>query len=653
MRRLGVFICCLLSVAGCERQQQEARPSGLKNMAPPSIQEAVQDGLDAEPNNTFLQAIEVTMTGDTMHWSGSLDAGDVDIWHIKAKAGTVADVLVTPDGDADILVDYAATAQEGERRYYDVAGAGGAELLPNIRLTPQGGYISIRGRHTGEAVGYRLSLARVVSEDGSSVVEAEPNDTTADAHVVTMPNKVEGAVYPSGDVDSWRVPLVTPSVIQFTMPDGVYEVAIERQNQVIWSEVSRHAQVLKSVVLSPDYREVTVRIKSLEAVREHRKYGFEVAALEKVPDELEPNHTIETAQKIQGMSQSLEFSLADSADVDIFQVLLEPGHVYSARLVGPEPGQARIQVLSASGISRGDILGDGQAVCDASIEGNAGIWLKVTPGVGVMAWPLGYRIVMDSVPLEQSEREPNQQMAQAQEIAPGTMVQGHIFPAGDVDMYKIVLPEYAGVEGPVGTLSVDVEGGYVAQLRLMLQDSAGYEISQARNAQYSRPVHLAFDAPNGVYMLAVSGAGDGCVKPYRLKVSFNPNEAAVAAIAAAAAAAAAGIPSSDGVAVEAAPSAVAVPEANDGVQAAEALKGVWVEQKAEQGEGVVELPSEALPEDIPLDALIQAAQGESGLGELPLKDSPEHEKLVDGDAGEGSVNRLQNLAVPSEDEDAF
>jgi hypothetical protein len=262
-----------------------------------------------------------------------------------------------------------------------------------------------------------------------------------------------------------------------------------------------------------------------------------------------------------------------------------------------------------------------------------------------MAWPLGYRIVMDSVPLELAEHEPNQQMEQAQEIVPGTMVHGHIFPAGDVDMYKIVLPEYAGVEGPVGTLSVDVEGGYVAQLRLMLQDSAGYEISQARNAQYSRPVHLAFDAPNGVYMLAVSGAGDGCVKPYRLKVSFNPNEAAVAAVAAAAVPAEGG-PSALGVA---APSAAAVPSVDGGEPSIAPVKDVPVQQ----GDSVDIQPSEALPEDIPLDALIQAAQGELGLGDEPSKDSPEHEKLVDGDAGEGSVNRLQNLPVPSEDEDAF
>lgn len=624
-----IILLSVLMLSSCEQPKPEQRPSGLKNMAPPSIQEAVQDGQDVEPNNTFLQAVDVTMTGDVMHWAGSLSEGDVDVWQIKAKAGTVADILVTPESQVDLMVEYAPTAQ-ASKRYYDVAPAGGAEQLPNIKLTPQGGYVTVRGRNLGETVKYRLSVSRVTSRDGGSVVEAEPNDQRVEGLLVTMPNRVEGAVYPAGDVDYWRVPLSMPSVIQFAMPDGGYEVAVEHQGQVIWSSISKHAQILKSNILKSELQEVYVRLKSLEDVGQVNKYTFEVSALEKVPDEIEPNNTMELAQKIQGISQSLEFSLSDSADVDIFYVSLEPGYQYSARLVGPESGQARIQVLSSSGLSRGDVLGDGQAICHASLGEDGGLWLKVMPGVGVMSWPLSYRIVMDAIPVEFVEHEPNQQLEQAQEIAPGGTVKGHIFPVGDVDIYKVVLPEFSGVEGPIGTLNIDVEGGYVAQLRLMLQDAAGYEISQARNSQYSRPIHLAFDAPNGVYTLAVSGSGDQCVKPYTLKVSFRANAAALSAAAA--------MPLEVGGLVQG--------EArleNQGVVPSQGGIEVEVEKVA----GSQELPVGAEEVDIPLDALIRAAQegsagkaveGEGQVGELKGGSGNQASGAAEGSGGAAEMD---------------
>lgn len=663
MMKRSIIILCCLSVSGlwaCESKQTAPRPSGLKNMAPLSIQEAVQDGLDTEPNNTFLQAINVTMTGDVMHWAGKLEADDIDVWHIKAKAGTVADILVTPEGEADIIVDYAPSPKEERRRYYDSGVASKAELLPNIRLTPQGGYVTIRSRHTGEAVGYRLSVSRVLSQDGSSVVEAEPNDVYAEALVVTMPNKVEGSVYPAGDVDYWRVPISTPSAISFTMPDGAYELAVEHQNKVIWSLISRQAQVVRSDILKPELREVSVRIKSLEDVQEVKKYGVEVTSLNKVPDEIEPNDTIELAQKIQSGSKSIEFSLRDTADVDIFQVSLDPQQVYSAYLVGPEPGQARIQVLSSAGISRSDVMGDGQAICDAKVTEEGGLWFKVMPGVGVTSWPLSYRIVMEGTPISEVEVEPNQLPEQACAIALGTTLKGHIFPVGDVDTYKISLPQYAGVEGPIGTLSVDVEGGYVAKLQLMLQDSAGYEISQASNTQYSRPIHLEFDAPNGEYLLVVSGSGDGCIKPYHLKVGFEPNAAALASVTAAA----------ENFGVQqggneqpgnAAAEQGSVPVGTEArVNAGQAVPGVLVESdmKFEAAAAAAAVPTElpvgsevkaepmvpsvqpevGLNDDLAIEALIQAAQ------EMPSEPSlglPSSEEVK------------AKPSVPADDEDAF
>lgn len=511
----------------CNAQSAQEKPSGLKNMAPPPIQEAVQDDLDVEPNNTFLQATEITMTADAMQWSGTLDHDDVDVWHIKAKAGTIAHIHVTPEDDFDILADYSMSGKDEDRRFYDVARSHESEILPNIRLTPQGGYLTVRARtDKTEPLRYRVSLTRLESADYA--IEAEIDDSRETAMLLPAPSTIEGSVYPSGDVDYYRVHLSTPAIFSFTMPDGVYEIAIENRDQTVWTEVSKSAQMIKTGVIMPDAQDFYLRVKSLEAVRELKTYQLAYQSIEKVPDEIEPNNTIEKAQVIQGETQSLEFSLLDEIDVDIFKVVLDSAHVYRVRLVGPQTNQANLQVLTSQGAVRTDTLSEAQTACDVRATEGA-IWLKVSGESAT--WPLPYRIAIDAEDEKSVEMEPNQTPDQATALSLDRTIYGHIFPAGDVDLYRIEVPSYPNVEGPVGTLEIDVEAGYVAQLQLKLQDAQGYEILQGKNEQLSRPIHLAFDAPSGVYLLALSGSGDSCLKPYALRAAFKPNPAAIADIA--------------------------------------------------------------------------------------------------------------------------
>ena len=87
MKRLLSISALVVLVVGasCDRKPAEERPSGLKNMAPLPLSEQVIEGLDVEPNDNFLQAVNVSLTGDSMQWRGSLSGGDVDVWRIKAK----------------------------------------------------------------------------------------------------------------------------------------------------------------------------------------------------------------------------------------------------------------------------------------------------------------------------------------------------------------------------------------------------------------------------------------------------------------------------------------------------------------------------------------------------------------------------------------
>lgn len=518
--KMAVMLLILTSMMSCSSKKDEPRPSGLKNMAPPSIQESVQEGFDVEPNDTFLQAADVALGGDMLQWSGILEPGDVDVWRIKAKSGTIGDIMITPESKFDIQADFSESGTDQTRHYFDNGLAGESEVLTNMRLTPQGGYLTVRARSgLSEAVKYRIAVSRVLPERPGAVVEAEINDDRTEAMAISAGQVVEGVLYPRGDVDYFYLPLTTPCTVSFELPEGAHEAAVEHRGKILWSQVVKNAQLIKSDILLPELQGVHIRIKSLEDLTTPHRYVMTVNALEKVPDEIEPNNTIDRAQVLQGEMQSLEFSLLDDADIDIFRLILSSDRVHRIRLSGPQPGQAKLQILNSSGLNRDDVLSADMTACDVSVQEQESIWVKVVPGTGV--WPMNYRIGVDSEEAGRTEREPNQTKESATSIEPGMSLFGHIFPAGDVDVYRIQLPDTV----KMGHLSVEVEGGYVSPLQLRLEDRDGYEVSQQKTER-ARPARMSIDAPGGVYYLTVTGDGDDCLKPYEIKVLYEAAEEA-------------------------------------------------------------------------------------------------------------------------------
>ena len=524
-RILSILGISMLLCGACNSKSPEERPSGLKNMAPPPIQEEVQQGLDVEPNNTFLQAASITLTGDAIQWAGSLSAEDVDVWHIKAKAGTVAEISVIPEQAADLVVDYSLTPNENTRRYYDVSHGGEPEILPNIRLTPKGGYLTIKCRNKSETgeIPYRVQIQRIQVEQ-DFMQESEPNDSIEFAQVLN-PTSAKGFLYPSGDVDYYRLTLDKPGILSFKLPDSAVEVSIYSNDQKIWSMVNRDAQIVQSEILQTAKPNLVIVVKSLENIDKILPYTLSFEPLSEIPDEIEPNDTMDKAQSIQGDIQSLEFSLSSTLDVDIFQVELSPERVYRARLSGIEPGQAKLELINKDNQPVSHVMTDGYVICGIPVTTENKIYLKVTPGGGGnLVFPQKYKIILESELPQEMEKEPNQDRIQAMDIPMDSVVKGNIFPADDVDNYRIVVPEIPGVTGPVGELNIDIDAGYVAPLQLNLQDNEGFEISRMNNPQHSSPIHLSFDAPAGFYNLEITGGGDNCVKPYVLKVSLKQNQ---------------------------------------------------------------------------------------------------------------------------------
>ena len=526
MRRSIVIVLSMFLMMACNPQPEE-RPSGLKNMAPLPKGERVESGLDVEPNDTFMQASSVSLTGDSLQWEGVLTPGDVDVWRVKAKSGSVVDVTVTPEDTADIIVDYSPIESASARRYYDMGFGGASEYLPHIRLSPEGGFLTVQARGAKTDVKYRVTVARVFPGDGI-VIDEEPNETPQEGVVLSVPSVVEGMIYPTGDEDYYRLSLSSPALVEFTMPNGAYEASIGVGETVQWRMESLQAQPLTPPMLMPSQEPYWIRVAGLEAAPKDGSgtYRIDVRGVESVPDEIEPNDTFAQAQILRGAVQDLEFTLKDASDVDYFRIEMPAGHVYRARLTGVSAGAAQLEALDAQGAVLSTPVGDGLSLCDVADSGNGMFHVRVRAGERYEgAWPLAYRLEVESEAADGIEHEPNQTEATATLLNDGMRMVGHIYPDGDEDVYRIDVPGREGWTGTVGNLNITVEAGYAGRLQLRLVDKDGFVISQARSVQISRPVNVSFDAPAGTYYLKVSGDNDRCMKPYVLRSLLTVSDA--------------------------------------------------------------------------------------------------------------------------------
>ena len=108
------------------------------------------------------------------------------------------------------------------------------------------------------------------SGEENVVVESEPNDIRQDAINIVSGSVVRGAMYPTGDIDVYRLNLMQPSVIDFEMPDGAFDLAIYDGDEVVWRSLSRQAQTIRTEMLSGQGKaadKLSAHIKCLEEMK--------------------------------------------------------------------------------------------------------------------------------------------------------------------------------------------------------------------------------------------------------------------------------------------------------------------------------------------------------------------------------------------------
>ena len=615
--------------SACTQQPpKEEKPSGLKNMAPPSIADQVFENLDKEPNDTMLQATDITLSGDELHFTGQLTSGDTDTWRIKAKSGTIVDIVVTPQ-NFDVITDFSPTDKESARRVYD-EHASGEENLTNLRLTPQGGYLTIRGRNT-ENVEYNVSIVRILAR-GDEIIEQEPNEDLASAQPIWTDRELNATLNPSDDVDYFKLNQTKPSILTCDFGSSTVIFKVLQNNKAIYQIESIPGEPVRTPPLQ-SANALYARIESLTPTQEATRYRCRLTALDTIPNEIEPNDTPETAQKIADTADDVEFSFLSPNDIDVFRITTptDKAHRYTARIEAPEDVSATLNILSVKGTPL--VQPTGARACLFGTDHGQDMLLRIAHAPTNKTYPLNYRLHLSRFEADKTEAEPNNATTQSTAIMPGTPLQGFIFPENDIDFYRVDIPSTATATS--GRLEVSTSSGYISRLNIRLQDAAGFEITRAESQQASRPIKLSFDAPAGTYYIAVSGEGDQCLKPYTLNVSYTPNEVLPAEASPGAqlpqnpdappsAAAALPTPSNGVPTVAPAPSQPAAPTPSDA-------------------------PTPSTPtEEVNIDLLLQAAAGST-----PQKDAKPTAVTQESPTTDKPAPQPAPTVLPEEDEDAF
>ncbi len=146
-------------------------------------------------------------------------------------------------------------------------------------------------------------------------------------------------------------------------------------------------------------------------------------------------------------------------------------------------------------------VGAGLSLRDFGVRGPAKVYLRLYskyPGAGNPDIP--FDLMTELIPYQGgTEVEPNDQLSDATPFA-GDSIQGTIFPAGDVDWYKVTVSTDAKF-----LLRAQLSGVPGLQLSLSLRDSTGRELTAASEPGSGRPQTLTgWGATQGDYYLVVS-----------------------------------------------------------------------------------------------------------------------------------------------------
>lgn len=432
MRRAAL----LALLFACKRGAEQAPPPPAAP-GPAQVQEQ-------EPND-FQHAQQLPASAVV---SGELSAPRDEDWFrlAPAEGPSALRLELKPSSAAELEV------YDRDRRRVLGVKAGGDEfgVVPAVACA-ESCFVKVSG------AGPQTYKLTVLASRADPARELEPNDDAAQAQELQPGKPLQGTFYAPGDQDWYR--LATPQPGQMLRVDTTPVEGVREELEI--------RSVSDGGVIGA-FQGGSVRALRVEepadggyflVLRGRSKRGAPLlpytltASLQAAPPDLEaePNDDIAHATPLHGTASGY---LSPPGDVDFYRLESDAGAILRAEVSGPDGG-VELALLAP----------DGGILARAELS---------LPAVGVPAgdsylrvrgdWPEEYRLSAQLLPDDGTlEREPNDSIASAQELALPAQVKGTIWPARDVDFFRFHVP--AG-RPPVSVVLSRVRG-LDLQLRLL------------------------------------------------------------------------------------------------------------------------------------------------------------------------------------------
>jgi hypothetical protein len=246
------------------------------------------------------------------------------------------------------------------------------------------------------------------------------------------------------------------------------------------------------------------------------------AACGQTSDSYEPNNEIGDAKEL-NLSVPVSSSIYPPGDVDFFKVYVDsPGIMQAQVSNAPKEMKSRIDLFGKNynWITRKDAENPGDAIVLSFDAAKAGWYFFAVSDLVGGSYASDYSFMVSFEPVV--DHDPNSELGDATEISVGQDVKGNIFPAGDVDFYKVCLNSTGILQASLTNVPQSVAASMKGRIDLFGKNFNWITRKDAENPADNVVLTIDIGAP-GCYYFGISDlAGGSYNMTYDLRVDLKP-----------------------------------------------------------------------------------------------------------------------------------
>ncbi len=239
-------------------------------------------------------------------------------------------------------------------------------------------------------------------------------------------------------------------------------------------------------------------------------------------DANEPNNEIGDATDLSS-SQSASASIYPAGDADFYMIFVESQGILQAQLSSvPAEMKGRIDFYGRNHewITRKDAENPGEGVVLTVDIGKPGWYYFAVGDLSGGSYGSDYSLTLSFEPV--IDEEPNGEIGDATEVQPAETVDAFIFPAGDVDFYKIFLNSSGILEASLSNVPAAIAGSMKGRIDLYGKNMNWITRKDAENPGEDVVLTIDIGAP-GWYYLGVGDLNGGSYNStYEFMATFEP-----------------------------------------------------------------------------------------------------------------------------------